>query len=410
MKEKLKKICKKFPIEISIQNYKLIFIFIFPVFGVAHNRMRDKYLFSYHEYFNILIYYISYTLSFIPLIIYLILNRQKARERLSIQSLKSINDDLEIKGDMVTKQLTQEEKKQKKINLIRTIIFFIVLCSISLAYNHFNFESFVEKKTIGLAYKIPEYFLLSYFILRYKYHIHHYIPLIINTLSLIAKYILTIIQAEAQEYIGKHVWFYFLFSFTFCTLLVIGKYYMDKYEKPPYLIMFIIGIVMGFILISIAIIKYLVTSDCQIFTGFSENVNSTESILWFLGDVFTQFLYNLGFWITVYYFTPCHTIISENIMEIMYYIYDYKGNEAYWIDNKFYWNFWLMPVILVINFICSLIFNEIIILKFCKLDYYTKIRIQERERKDSQKMNMLIDSSLDEDSSRNSLSNDNFSS
>ena len=97
-------------------------------------------------------------------------------------------------------------------------------------------------------------------------------------------------------------------------------------------------------------------------------------------------------------------------MEIMYYIYDYKGNEAYWIDNKFYWNFWLMPVILVINFICSLIFNEIIILKFCKLDYYTKIRIQERERKDSQKMNMLIDSSLDEDSSRNSLSNDNFSS
>ena len=185
---------------------------------------------------------------------------------------------------------------------------------------------------------------------------------------------------------------------------------MDKYEKPPYLIMFIIGIVMGFILISIAIIKYLVTSDCQIFTGFSENVNSTESILWFLGDVFTQFLYNLGFWITVYYFTPCHTISSENIMEIMYYIYDYKGNEAYWIDNKFYWNFWLMPVILVINFICSLIFNEIIILKFCKLDYYTKIRIQERERKDSQKMNMLIDSSLDEDSSRNSLSNDNFSS
>ena len=410
MKEKLKKICKKFPIEISIQNYKLIFIFIFPVFGVAHNRMRDKYLFSYHEYFNILIYYISYALSFIPLIIYLILNRQKARERLSIQSLKSINDDLEIKGDMVTKQLTQEEKKQKKINLIRTIIFFIVLCSISLAYNHFNFESFVEKKTIGLAYKIPEYFLLSYFILRYKYHIHHYIALIINTLSLIAKYILTIIQAEAQEYIGKHIWFYFLFSFTFCTLLVIGKYYMDKYEKPPYLIMFIIGIVMGFILISIAIIKYLVTSDCQIFTGFSENVNSTESILWFLGDVFTQFLYNLGFWITVYYFTPCHTIISENIMEIMYYIYDYKGNEAYWIDNKFYWNFWLMPVILVINFICSLIFNEIIILKFCKLDYYTKIRIQERERKDSQKMNMLIDSSLDEDSSRNSLSNDNFSS
>jgi hypothetical protein len=30
-----------------------------------------------------------------------------------------------------------------------------------------------------------------------------------------------------------------------------------------------------------------------------------------------------------------------------------------------------------------LIFNEIIILNFCKLDYYTNIRIQEREKLDS---------------------------
>ena len=174
--------------------------------------------------------------------------------------------------------------------------------------------------------------------------------------------------------------------------------------------MFTVGIIMSLTLIISSTIKYLITGESQIFNSFNNYIYCTKNIFMFLLDIFLQFIYNLGLWITTYYFTPCHTIISENIMEIMYYIYDYKGNEAYWIDNKFYWNFWLMPVILVINFICSLIFNEIIILKFCKLDYYTKIRIQERERKDSQKMNMLIDSSLDEDSSRNSLSNDNFSS
>ena len=47
MKDKLKKCYKKIPIEISISSYKLIFIFLFPAFGVAHNKFKDKYLKDY---------------------------------------------------------------------------------------------------------------------------------------------------------------------------------------------------------------------------------------------------------------------------------------------------------------------------------------------------------------------------
>ena len=117
----------------------------------------------------------------------------------------------------------------------------------------------------------------------------------------------------------------------------------------------------------------------------------------FLLDIFLQFIYNLGLWITTYYFTPCHTIISENFMELEFYIYDYSDNKEYWNKEKFYLNFYIFPVIHIINFICSLIFNEIIILNFCNLDYYTIIRIQEREKLESDYLSTLKQKAEEDD-------------
>ena len=410
MKDKFKKCCKKIPIEISISSYKLIFIFLFPAFGVAHNKFKDKYLKAYFEYFNILIYYISYLFSFIPLITYTIINRAKKNEKIKEGNNPSNTNSSIYKSEDDTNKnsiIEEEAEKRKKKSIIKSIIILAVLCGVSLAYNHFNYESFVEKKTIGLAYKIPEFFLLSFLILKYKYHKHHYITFGINTAALIAKYILTIIQSESEGYVLTHLWLYFFFSITYCLLLVLGKYFMEKYNQTPYFIMFIISIVMGIILVFIGTIKYFIDSDSShIFKGFKANIISIETLLYFFADISTQFIFNLGLWITVYYFTPCHTIISENIMEIEYYIYDYGGNRDYWLEKGFNWNFWLMPTILIINLICSLIFNEIIILKFCNLDYYTKIRILEREKNDSAKIVELLDTSFSTDNRKsNSLSN-----
>ena len=172
---------------------------------------------------------------------------------------------------------------------------------------------------------------------------------------------------------------------------------MDEYDKTPYFLMFIIGIINSFILISTATIKYLVTSESDIFSGFTNYIDSYTSLLLFLADIFSQFLYNLGSWITVYYFTPLHTIISENAIEIYYNIYDIKSNIAYWEEKGYVWNMWVIPIILVLNLIFSLIFNEIIILKCCKFDYNTRIKIEERERRESNKLFNVIDKSFDTD-------------
>ena len=66
------------------------------------------------------------------------------------------------------------------------------------------------------------------------------------------------------------------------------------------------------------------------------------------------------------------------------------------MDNNIL-NFYIFPVIHIINFIRSLIFNEIIILNFCNLDYYTIIRIQEREKLESDYLSTLKQKAEEDD-------------
>ena len=240
-----------------------------------------------------------------------------------------------------------------------------------------------------MAYKIPEFFLLSHFILQYNYYRHHFITFGLNITTLIAKYIITLIQSDSTKYIGKHIWFYFLYATSNCFIFILGKFYMVKFYKSPYFTMFIVGIIMSSILVIISTIKYVIIGESQIFKGFSDHIYNVNLFFRFLLDIFLQFIYNLGLWITTYYFTPCHSIISENIMEIEYYLYDYKKNKESWISNGYYLNFYTFPIIHIINFLCSLVFNEIILLNFCNLDYYTNIRIQERANLDMKYLSSL---------------------
>ena len=411
MKEKFKKIKKcfeKLPIEISISDYKLIYVFIFPIFGVLHNRFRDKYLKLYYEYFNIFLYYLSYLFSFIFLIIIKFINKKKPKVTMD-QNKADENDDINSDSESIDSKdiISKYNKFQKKVFIIKNTIIILFLCAASLAYNHFNYEAFIDKKTIGIAYKIPEFFLLSYLILKYKYYIHHYITLGLNTLTMISKYAINIYQSDSKDTVPYHLWFYFLFSISYVLLLVTGKFYMNKFYVSPYFIMLLIGIIMSVTLFVISLIKYWVTSESDIFTGFQNNVNSLEYFGYFVIDIITQFIYYTGLWITVYYFSPCHTIISENMIEIMYYMYDYSNNKKYWINKGFLVNFYLFPIFLIINLIFSLIFNEIIIIKWCKFDYYTKIRILERERVEQNNLHSYLNKIIEDENSQVTFSSDN---
>ena len=378
----MREFCKKIPLEFHISDYKLIFVFLFPICEILQTKIKQKYLKAYYEFFLIFATYLSYLFSLIFLII---INLRTSNHKIGKEKkeISNDNDNIDIKTKGIFNSEVQKTARKKSI---KSIIYIIILSGINMCYSHFNFESFIDKRTIGTSYKILLFFLLSHFILKYDYGKHHYITFGLNTITLIIKYAVSIVESKSQEYVGKHIWYYLIYALSFCLLFTIGKYYMDNYYQTPYFIIFFVGIIIGPILIIIALIKYLAGYESQIFAGFRDNVNTTKNVFLFLGDIITQFGMYLGLWITVYYFTPCHTIVSENIMEICYYIIDFKTNQDFWKDKNVNLNIYFFPYIHIINFFCSLVFNEILVLKFCGLDYYTRLNIQKRENSDSKKM------------------------
>ena len=162
MKEKLKKIYNKLPIEFSFTSYKIIFIFLPPIFGVIYNRIRDKNANVKNEYFYIQLYFISYLFSLIPLVIYFIKYRKQKEE--DNENLDIPQKDEESNSNQNVIQ--QEVEKQQKHHILIGVLIIIILCIDAVIFRYFDYKGTTDKKTVGLAYKIIILLILSFYILQ----------------------------------------------------------------------------------------------------------------------------------------------------------------------------------------------------------------------------------------------------
>ena len=137
--------------------------------------------------------------------------------------------------------------------------------------------------------------------------------------------------------------------------------------------------------------------------GFKDHITSIGCFFAFLLELIIKFIYTIGIWLTIYYLTPWHFIISDFISEMLkFYIRTIimettRERDDYHSDPVkiivFTW-------VYIINFICSLIFNELIIIKHCNLYFYTQKYIKLRERID---ISLLIQNkNFDEESNASS--------
>ena len=102
--------------------------------------------------------------------------------------------------------------------------------------------------------------------------------------------------------------------------------------------------------------------------------------LLFIGDVISAFLWVGGIHLTVYFFSPCHFIISESISQILSTIIN-NSLEGYSTAAAI-----VIYILFVIIIFASLVYNEIIILKFWKLNMNTKKHIAKRSNSELQLM------------------------
>lgn len=374
-------------IECSISNCLIFVPMIFPIFIQIEYYVKEKYIKKDNILFKMFRYYLGYTLSIIFILIIKCRTKPGRYSRLTntitYKKYSSIHS-------IWINPLDIEQKKLTKGRRIKSYGFLILLIITSVLSSFFN-QFFQDKKiahwkrSLGVFFEIINFIILSVLILNHKLlYRHHLFSLGAISFTLLLLIIYYIIINNDDEMIKRALWYYFIYAFLYSLYDVLGKKHMVLYFYSPYKTMLTIGLSVSIILIIYDTFAFLYFREYSgIILGFQENKSFFFYFL-FPVDIILEFLWNLGIWLTIYYFTPCHFIISELISECIYYcletIINYNKSEK---DMLFYAGIILHAISYIVNIIFSLVFNEILILKCCGLNKYTKLKIQERERIDT---------------------------
>ena len=365
---------------------KLLYILIFPLFREIEKIFEKLFYIRINKLFNLFRIFLSNEFSFIFLLIFKFMNKSTKKENIIDENEKNDEPNSAILVDI-------EINSAKKKNKIKSILFLFLLSALifgSYIFNYFTRKENIRqcRNSIGLIYEILILYILSLLILKEKYYKHHYISIAPVCVSLIVLFIKYLKQFDNPEYSIYNVfWYYLVYYFLYCSFDVLLKKYFLVYFYSIYFVLLIIGAIVCIPLLIYDIVAYFVNKDASgIIIALIDNINSFTRFLLFLVDLIFTFIANLGLFWTIYYFTPFHLIICEFISELIFYYIQLIQFKVYGNANfQFLYetnNIIIFSVIFFINILCSFIFNEIIILKFCKLEYYTKKYIKDRAQND----------------------------
>ena len=312
-------------------------------------------------------------------------NENKINER-EIEK-KSINSNNDIQKDS-TSMKSQIHKKNLEMEKLqkRRKLYFIVLISvlqlIAIIIKNLWKDKIAEYLKLNIAV-LMEIIFFIYFSMKFlglNIYSHQIFSMIGFSICLIIFFIESLVynikNIEFTNVILSII-YYFAVAFFYCLSDVFGKKCLNTFIENVYSFIFKVGII-G--LIPICFYGFIVTfinidNKYKIFQNLSD-----ISFGIYILDLFFSCLFEIGIWLTIYYFTPCHYIIFEVIadfLEIILNEFDRESRSNYRAGQQISF-FIIYPIIIFIVFV----FNEIIILNFCNLNYNTKIKIMEREKID----------------------------
>ena len=372
-------------------NPKLFFLLIFPISKEVEKFIVPLYLGNDPNLFKIFRAFLSNEFSFIFLLIIKCINKSNKKEIIKEENDKIDESDLTI--------VDIEIKNVKKKNQAKSILFLFLLSLLyfgSYLFNYYVREKNVRlcRNSIGIIYELIILYILSKLILKEKYHKHHYLSIAPICISLIVIFIIYLKELkEEKSSIFNAFWYFLVYYSLFGLFNVLIKKYFLLYFYSIYFVLLLIGAFVCIPMLIYDIFAFYLNKDASgVIIGFANNITSVKNFFLFIIDLLFLLMSNLGIFWTVYYFTPFHLIICEFISEIIYYyvrliqLKTKTGVEKETnSDFKFLYeknNIIIFSIIFFINLICSLIFNEIIILTFCKLEHETKKYIKDRAELD----------------------------
>ena len=399
-------------IECSEFNFKLLILLIYPIFNRLGDISSDAYIKDKNRVFKTFKYYLSDSFSFIPFLIVKISSKR---------SHKNTNEHIIKLGGQYASYDTPYQGTNTMLiknnikKVLKNILFLIILCCLGIfSYNFSYFFSNKNydnaKQSLGIFFTIFEYTLFSVLILKLKLYKHHFVSAGIMGIILVILFIITIFYMN-KGYIFKAILYYFLNSLCFGLFDVLCKKYMDVFYKNSYFLMIVVSLINMIGLLIYELITYYCNPDIGgILNGFQNNISSISNFFIFILDIILQWAGHIGIFLTIYYFSPCHYFISRYFSEYINYLLKAKdrGKDFYSTINIV-----IFSIAFFINFFCTLIFNEVLIINFWNLDYNTRKRIQQREIKeieeapltDSQRDSTELGESFSESSKENSSIN-----
>ena len=299
----------------------------------------------------------------------------KSNKTIRVKNNCTIKNQIIIEKEKINKRQT---RKKYLFILGLTIIYLIPMFLDSYCSSNQNIN-FKTSSSVSVFFCIISYVLLSRLILGHKIYRHQIFSLTIIIVCNIISIIL-ILTGEKNK-VNSNMAINFVIMAVILSLYalynVLEKIFFNSFMTSPYYLMFIIGLITLVLIIIYETITCLAFGDNKDFNGafyqIKYNIKNIKLYpLLFIGDVISAFLWVGGIHLTVYFFSPCHFIISESISQILSTIIN-NSLEGYNIAATI-----VIYILFVIIIFASLIYNEIIILKFWKLNINTKKHITKR--------------------------------
>ena len=374
---------------------QLMILLIYPI-GIICARYNTIFL-QNNPYFYLFLFFISHFLALIPLVIYKLIEKildlcHNGNDTINFEEDKNkkiITLNLSFKNEIeeLTTEINSTKRREKFLKLsFISILYF-------LTYTFFYYTNFITTTSfygnISMVTEVLYFSLLDKMILGKKIYSHHFFSMILITISIIGLYILLIIKFI--EFNDWDAWRDFIFPtilnfivyFFFCFYLIKSKSYIDKYFISPYEIIIFLGIFCLILLLIFEPITFFIPCDnpvmcyeghfAGIISGF-KLIKCGKDILICCFWIIFLFMTCYGLWLTVAYLSPTHFLTSDSIITFeLNILLDCYNPYFILMNNPLFYIFSIITI-----FGC-LIYNEIIIIQICGLNFNTRNEIINRQ-------------------------------
>ena len=389
-------------IHFGILNYKCLIFLLFPIFLHSQKYIKSKdnpFLRGFYDFLSLTfcgpIYLIAKLITRTK--------NEKIKKKQEKEKIKQIKKELDafsrkdqeykpfgplIQNYEYLDKITEIKKYKLQKLQKRDKFFFILLITefqmIAMLIKNIFRKEINRQLLQNISVLLESIFLIVFSIifLRFSMHSHQYFSLSILALCMIIFVIQAMVLKKKNIFdLLSSILYFFSYEIFYCLSDVLGKKYLNFYIDGVYFFLFKIGIT-GLIplLIYDVIAYYCGLNDNYhgiIKSIYEDNIKNWNHLL----NLFSCLLFEIGVWLTIYYFSPCHFIISltlRDFFEIISLIIENKNDKDSFESEQKITFFIFYPFMIF----AVLVFNEIIILNFCGLSYNTKYYILQREKID----------------------------